>query len=108
MAKRTAELRSLAARVTVLLPLVATRRLDCKRRHFIVSVLATLFASRCGFAVAPTAAGLVLVAAYPIWSWRRLEATVHYLDQEYQLLGNQPHLLPEAPHIPTLLAAARR
>ncbi|MFZ6692904.1 CHASE2 domain-containing protein [Undibacterium sp. SXout20W] len=36
-----------------------------------------------------------LIIAYPIWSWRRLEAAIQYLGEEFSLLEKEPHLLPE-------------
>jgi len=36
-----------------------------------------------------------LMLAYPIWSWRRLEAAIQYLGEEFSLLEQEPHLLPE-------------
>ena len=36
-----------------------------------------------------------LIIAYPIWSWRRLEAAIQYLGEEFTLLEQEPHLLPE-------------
>jgi CHASE2 domain-containing sensor protein/signal transduction histidine kinase len=44
----------------------------------------------------PPAAGLmILIVAYPLWSWRRLEAAIQFLGEEFILLNNEPHLLPE-------------
>jgi CHASE2 domain-containing sensor protein/signal transduction histidine kinase len=43
----------------------------------------------------PSAALIMLVIAYPLWSWRRLEATISFLGEEFILLNNEPHLLPE-------------
>lgn len=43
----------------------------------------------------PTLTILLLVIAYPLWSWRRLEAVIRHLGQEFVLLDREPHLLPE-------------
>ena len=44
-------------------------------------------------------AGLVLV--YPLWSWRRLEATSAYMLQELRRFADEPDLTPVAPAPPT-------
>ena len=51
---------------------------------------------RAGLWVAPSAAVIVLILSYPLWSWRRLEAAITYLGQEFIRLDHEPHLLPEA------------
>lgn len=38
----------------------------------------------------PTAIILALLTSYPLWSWRRLEYTTRYLDQELERLRNEP------------------
>lgn len=38
---------------------------------------------------------IALLLAYPLWSWRRLEAAIKYLAAELTLLEQEPHLLPE-------------
>jgi CHASE2 domain-containing sensor protein/signal transduction histidine kinase len=49
-----------------------------------------------GLWVAPRAALVAVVLSYPLWSWRRLEAAIAYLGQEFVRLDQEPHLLPEA------------
>ncbi len=56
---------------------------------------ASYAAMRLGYWLPPAAALLVLLIAYPIWSWRRLEAAIRYLGEEFILLDKEPHLLPE-------------
>ncbi|MDT9146028.1 hypothetical protein RSW78_25725, partial [Escherichia coli] len=52
---------------------------------------------------APPAAGLIgLLAVYPLWSWRRLEATGAYMVEELDAFAGEPDLLPD------LAEAARR
>lgn len=52
---------------------------------------------------APPAAGLIgLLAVYPLWSWRRLEATSAYMVEELDAFAGEPDLLPD------LAEAARR
>lgn len=43
---------------------------------------------------APSAALLVVLSAYPLWSWRRLEAAQGYLAEEFERLSSEPALLP--------------
>ncbi|MBI3285546.1 MAG: CHASE2 domain-containing protein [Burkholderiales bacterium] len=63
-------------------------------------IVATLIASflmlrYAGYWLPPSAALLGLSIAYPLWSWRRLEAAILYLGEEFSLLDKEPHLLPE-------------
>jgi CHASE2 domain-containing sensor protein/signal transduction histidine kinase len=48
-----------------------------------------------GFWMTPASAVIVLLIAYPLWSWRRLEAAIGFLGEEFILLDQEPHLLPE-------------
>lgn len=43
----------------------------------------------------PAAAWIALLLSYPLWSWRRLEAAIDYLAQEFRRLDREPHILPE-------------
>ncbi len=58
-------------------------------------LLISYVALREGVWLPPTAALFILIIAYPLWSWRRLEAAIRYLGEEFILLDNEPHLLPE-------------
>ncbi len=58
---------------------------------------ASHLALRAGLWLAPGAALAALILSYPLWSWRRLEAAISYLGQEFMRLDREPHLLPEAP-----------
>jgi len=64
----------------------------------IVMVLATsmglLAWARLWFA--PSAALLSLVLAYPLWSWRKLEATLRFLGEEFDRLQGEPTIVPES------------
>ncbi len=60
-----------------------------------LTLVASYLALRAGVWIAPSAAGIVLVLSYPLWSWRRLEAAITYLGQEFIRLDHEPHLLPE-------------
>ena len=55
---------------------------------------------RAGLWLPPSAALLALLVSYPLWSWRRLEAAIAYLAQEFNRLDREPHLLPEAEPAP--------
>jgi CHASE2 domain-containing sensor protein/signal transduction histidine kinase len=60
------------------------------------STLAASYAAlRFGLWIAPGAALITLIVSYPLWSWRRLEAAIAYLGQEFIRLDKEPHLLPE-------------
>lgn len=48
-----------------------------------------------GYWLPPSSTLIVLVIAYPLWSWRRLEAAISFLGEEFILLDQEPHLLPE-------------
>lgn len=58
-------------------------------------LLASYTAMRVDFWCPPAAALIALGLAYPLWSWRRLEAAITYLGEEFILLNQEPHLLPE-------------
>lgn len=58
-------------------------------------LLASYLAMRFDFWWPPAAALIALGLAYPLWSWRRLEAAITYLSEEFVLLDREPHLLPE-------------
>jgi len=45
--------------------------------------------------IAPSSALFVLLSAYPLWSWRRLEAAQGYLEEEFKRLSAEPALLPD-------------
>lgn len=44
----------------------------------------------------PAAAALILIAAYPLWSWRRLEAVVRFLGSQFEQLEHEPAIVPQA------------
>ena len=48
-----------------------------------------------GYWAAPSTILLALIIAYPLWSWRRLEAAIRFLAEEFRVLETEPHLLPE-------------
>lgn len=61
-----------------------------------LTVIVSYLSLRYGVWIAPGAALIVLILSYPVWSWRRLEAAITYLGQEFIRLDQEPHLLPEA------------
>jgi CHASE2 domain-containing sensor protein/signal transduction histidine kinase len=61
----------------------------------LISLAGALLAFRLGLWIPPAAACIALVIAYPLWSWRRLDAAISYLGQEFSRLDSEPHLLPE-------------
>jgi len=42
----------------------------------------------------PGAAALILIVAYPLWSWRRLEAVVRFLGSQFEQLEREPAIVP--------------
>jgi len=48
-----------------------------------------------GYWLPPTAIFVVLILAYPLWSWRRQEAALRFFDQEISRLKREPSPLPE-------------
>ncbi|MFZ6820566.1 CHASE2 domain-containing protein [Undibacterium sp. Ji22W] len=58
-------------------------------------LIASIVLLKFGFWLPPSNAVLVLIVAYPLWSWRRLEAAIAFLGEEFILLDQEPHLLPE-------------
>lgn len=60
-----------------------------------LTVAACDYALRAGMWIAPASALIALLLTYPLWSWRRLEAAIAYLGQEFTRLDHEPHLLPE-------------
>lgn len=62
----------------------------------LLTLVASAAALRGGLWLPPSAALLTLIVSYPLWSWRRLEAAIAYLAQEFNRLDREPHLLPEA------------
>ena len=49
-----------------------------------------------GWWFGPSAAMFGLLACYPLWSWRRLEAAQRYMDEELAAASREPELLPYA------------
>lgn len=60
---------------------------------FAVTLLLVYFG---GWWFAPSAAMFGLLACYPLWSWRRLEAAQRYMDEELAAAAREPELLPYA------------
>jgi len=60
-----------------------------------VTLASSYFALRQGIWLAPAAAMVTLLISYPLWSWRRLEAAIDYLGEEFMRLDQEPHVLPE-------------
>ncbi len=47
-----------------------------------------------GLWISPTLALFSVFLTYPLWSWRRLEATQRYFDEELARLANEPDVVP--------------
>lgn len=61
----------------------------------LLTLSTSYFALSRGAWLPPAAALLTLLISYPLWSWRRLEAAIDYLGQEFMRLDQEPHVLPE-------------
>ncbi|MEB0135533.1 CHASE2 and HATPase_c domain-containing protein [Actimicrobium sp. CCC2.4] len=61
----------------------------------LTSLAGAWMAFRLGAWIPPAATCIALIVAYPLWSWRRLDAAISYLGQEFSRLDSEPHLLPE-------------
>ncbi|CAM9497751.1 unnamed protein product [Phaeothamnion confervicola] len=61
-----------------------------------VAVASLLALHLSGWWFAPSAAVFGLIACYPVWSWRRLEAAQRYMDEELAAAAREPELLPYA------------
>lgn len=44
--------------------------------------------------ISPTLTLIALAMSYPLWSWRKLEATQRYFDQELMRLADEPDVVP--------------
>jgi CHASE2 domain-containing sensor protein/signal transduction histidine kinase len=75
------------------------RSLVATSAWLLITLGASFLALRFGIWIAPSAAIIVLIISYPLWSWRRLEAAITYLGQEFTRLDREPHLLPEEPSV---------
>ncbi|MBR7801718.1 CHASE2 domain-containing protein [Undibacterium fentianense] len=60
-----------------------------------LTLLGSVVALRFGYWLPPSTTILVLLISYPLWSWRRLEAAIGFLGEEFLLLDQEPSLLPE-------------
>ncbi len=67
-----------------------------------------VLALKSGLWIAPGAALVVLFLAYPLWSWRRLEATFSRLVKRADELAGNPVRLPNMPYSPQPLEPIAR
>ena len=64
----------------------------------VVTIAASLLLLRVGqIWLAPTAAIFALIVGYPLWSWRRLEATQLFLDEQLRRIETHIRSSPVAP-----------
>jgi len=98
---------ALAAALMVLAAMLGLWHLSPRRGLALVAALAAgtlLLAWLCialfGLWIPPVAALLPLLLAYPLWSWRRLESTMHFLGDQLQKLQNESSILPSALQVP--------
>lgn len=71
--------------------------LTCITLAFITLVANALAPTWAHTVFSPAAGLLILVLAYPLWSWRRLNAAARFLNQEMQGLAVQGLQAPNAP-----------
>lgn len=83
-----------------LLRLTPRRGLIAAGLAVLLTLLACYLLLRAGYWVAPAAALTGLLLAYPLWSWRRLEATVDALGAEIMRLQAEPRVLPDSTPAP--------
>ncbi|HCY61843.1 MAG TPA: histidine kinase [Oxalobacteraceae bacterium] len=69
----------------------------------LLTLAVSYFALSLGIWFAPAAALMTLLIAYPLWSWRRLEAAIDYLGKEFMRLDQEPHVLPELASSDTII-----
>ena len=62
---------------------------------FVMGLVASFIILKLGIWVPPSAALIVLLISYPVWTWRRLEGAIRYLNIEFKRLNSEPNLLPE-------------
>ena len=62
---------------------------------FILTIVSCAVLLHSGYWLNPLPALFSLTIAYPLWSWRRLEAAIRYLGTELELLKQEPDILPE-------------
>ncbi len=58
-------------------------------------ILSSFLLLRIGIWYPPASAVIILILVYPLWSWRRLEAAITYLGEEFSRLDHEPQFLPE-------------
>ena len=86
----------------VLLLMLGLRRLGPRRGLLLTTALLLTLPALAGWGLsrgtwlAPCAGLLGLALSYPLWSWRRLEATVAFLGAEFGRLAAEPRVLPES------------
>ena len=92
---------ALASLGVVLLALIGLLKLTPRRGLAMITatiaiVLAGTWAlvALAGVWFAPGACLLGLILAYPLWSWRRLEATLRFLGDEFRRIQSEPDILP--------------
>ena len=96
-------MQALIAAVITALVLVALRILSPRSALWVVLIVAggSLALSLIGLRLAawwapPMALVVPVLAAYPLWTWRRLETTMRFVDAEIVRLEREPEAIPSA------------
>lgn len=71
-------------------------------------VLSTLLLRYARLWFPPASAFIALLLAYPLWSWRRLELAMRFLNQELQRLHEEPGFASHMPDLDSAMAFINR
>ena len=98
---------ALASVVIVFLALAGLLKLTPRRGlTMVAATMATVLAGAWALLAyahtwfAPSACLLGLMLSYPLWSWRRLEATMRFLGDEFRRIQSEPDILPASAPTP--------
>lgn len=92
---------ALASAAIVFAAMLGLRRLSPRRGLLMIMLLIGSVLLACWVLLltaqvwfAPAACLAALLLAYPLWSWRRLEAAMHFLGDEFRRIQSEPAILP--------------
>ncbi len=92
---------ALASAAVVLAAMLGLRRWSPRRGLLLIALLMCAVLVACWALLAtaqvwfaPAACLTALLAAYPLWSWRRLEAAMRFIGDEFRRIQSEPAILP--------------
>ena len=92
---------ALASAVIVLAAMLGLRRWSPRRGLLLIALMMCAVLVACWALLAtaqvwfaPAACLTALLAAYPLWSWRRLEAAMRFIGDEFRRIQSEPAILP--------------